>query len=140
LAVALLERVTSQMKESFVLGRSKSPQERLNYFLNIFSHHILPAQKLCPGGAFAGEWGKLSSPVKAQVNKLIDVHLKGVSEILTQGIQSGVFNDHGKTVEELAQWIIACVQGGLLTSRITESTVMFESTLKIVQEYLSQKS
>ncbi len=139
LAIALLERVTAQMKESFVLGRSKSPLQRLNYFLNIFSQQIVPAQKLCPGGAFAGEWGRLSIPVKTQVNKLIDVHLKGVSEILTEGMQTGVFYDHGKTVEELAQWVIACVQGGLLTSRITENATMFESTLKIIQEYLSKK-
>jgi TetR/AcrR family transcriptional repressor of nem operon len=140
LAVALLERSTSQMKESFVLGLSKGPLERLNYFLNIFLLHIIPAEKLCPGGAFAGEWGKLSSPVKAQVNRLVEAQVQGVSEILIEGIQTGAFNDHGQTVEELAQWIIASVQGALLTSRISESPVMFESTLKIIKEYLSQKS
>ncbi|MFT6123222.1 MAG: TetR/AcrR family transcriptional repressor of nem operon [Oleiphilaceae bacterium] len=140
LAVALLERATSVMKESFIRGKTKSPVERLNYFLNIYRHHIIPAEKLCPGGAFAGEWGKLSSPVKAQVNRLIDAQVKGVSEILTEGIQGGEFNDHAKTVEELAQWVIACIQGALVTSRITESRVMFETTLTIITEYLRQKS
>jgi TetR/AcrR family transcriptional repressor of nem operon len=139
LAVALLERATSEMKESFIRGKTKSPLERLNYFLNIYRHHIIPAEKLCPGGAFAGEWGKLSRPVKAQVNRLIDAQVKGVSEILSEGIQGGEFNDHLKTVDELAQWVIACVQGALVTSRISESRVMFESTTTIITEYLRQK-
>jgi len=140
LAVALLERATSEMKESFEKGKAKSPLERLNYFLNIYLYHIIPTEKLCPGGAFAGEWGKLSNPVKAQVNRLIDTQAKGVSEILTEGIQSGVFNDHAKSVEELAQWVIACVQGALVTSRISENRVRFESTLTIITEYLCQNS
>ena len=140
LAVALLERATSEMKESFERGRSKGPLERLNYFLNIYLHHILPAEKLCPGGAFAGEWGKLSSPVKAQVNRLINAQVKGVSEILSEGVSSGVFNQHAKTIEELAQWVVACIQGALVTSRISESRVMFESTLTIITEYLCQNS
>ena len=136
LAVALLERATSEMKESFVRGKAKSPLERLNYFLDIYLHHIIPTEKLCPGGAFAGEWDKLSSPVKAQVKRLIDTQVNGVSDILTQGIQSGVFNDHAKTVEELAQWVVACVQGALVTSRISQSSIIFDSTLTIITEYL----
>jgi len=138
LAVAMLERATAEMKESFVRGAAKTPLERLNYFLNIYLHHIIPTEKLCPGGAFAGEWGKLSSPVKAQVNRLIDAQVKGVSEILTEGFQSGVFNNHTKTIEELAQWVIACIQGALVTSRISDSRVMFESMLTIITEYLCQ--
>jgi TetR/AcrR family transcriptional repressor of nem operon len=125
------------MKESFIRGQAKSPLEQLNYFLDIYLHRIIPTEKLCPGGAFVGEWGKLSSPVKAQVKRLIDTQIKGVSDILTQGIQSGVFNDHAKTVEELAQWVITCVQGALITSRVSQNRVIFESTLTIITEYLS---
>jgi len=140
LAVALLERATAEMKESFARGMAKTPLERLNYFLNIYRHHIIPTENLCPGGAFAGEWGKLSSPVKAQVNRLIDAQMKGVSDILTEGIQEGVFFDHAKTVEELSQWVVACVQGALVTSRISDSRVMFESTLTIITEYICNNS
>ena len=139
LAVALLERATSEMKESFVRGKAKSPLEQLNYFLDIYLHHIIPTEKLCPGGAFAGEWGKLSSPVKKQANRLVDAQVKGVSEILTEGIQSGVFSDHAKTVEELAQWVIACVQGALVTSRVSQNRDIFKRTLTITIEYLCQK-
>jgi TetR/AcrR family transcriptional repressor of nem operon len=139
LAVALLERATSEMKESFVRGKAKSPLEQLNYFLDIYLHHIIPTEKLCPGGAFAGEWEKLSSPVKAQANRLVDAQVKGVSEILTEGIHSGVFNDHAKTVEELAQWVISCVQGALVTSRVSQNRDIFKRTLTITIEYLCQK-
>jgi TetR/AcrR family transcriptional repressor of nem operon len=136
LAVALLERATTEIKESFVLGKSKTPIKRLECFLNIYLYHIIPSEKLCPGGAFVGEWDKLSSPVKAQVNKLLNAQVKGVSGILTQGIQDGVFNDHGRTIEELAHWVLACVQGGLVTSRVTGDPVMFKSTIAIITEYL----
>jgi TetR/AcrR family transcriptional repressor of nem operon len=136
LAVALLERASSEMQESFERGRAKNPLEQLNYFLDIYLNHIIPTEKLCPGGAFAGEWGKLSDPVKAQVKRLIDTQVKGVSDILTEGINSGVFNNHAKTVEELAQWVIACVQGALVTSRVSQNRAIFESTLAIITEYL----
>jgi TetR/AcrR family transcriptional repressor of nem operon len=139
LAVALLARATSEMKESFVRGKAKKPLERLSYFLNIYLHHIIPSEKLCPGGAFAGEWGKLSDPVKAQVKKLMDAQIKGVSEILAEGIYNGDFDDHSKSVEALAQWILACVQGALLTSRISGSKADFGSTLAIITEYLSRR-
>jgi len=137
LAVALLERATLEMKQSFLRGETKSPLERLNYFLDIYLLNIIPTEKLCPGGAFAGEWDKLSNPVKERVNRLIDTQVKGVSDILSQGIQSGVFNDHAKTVEELAHWVIACVQGALVTSRVSQNRAIFESSITIITEYLS---
>jgi TetR/AcrR family transcriptional repressor of nem operon len=143
LAVALLERALVEIQQNFVRGKTKSPLEQLGYFFDIYLNHIIPTEKLCPGGAFVGEWGKLSSPVKVQVKRLIDAQVKGVSDILSEGILSGVFNDHAKTVEELAQWVMACVQGALVTSRVSQNKGVFESTLTIVTEYLchnSQKS
>ena len=139
LVMALLERATSEMKESFVKGQSKEPLDRFNYFLNIYLHHIVPTEKLCPGGAFAGEWGTLSSPVKAQVNRLIDTQVSGLNEILALGIQSGVFNDHGRSIEALSQWVVACLQGALVTSRISDSGGMFASSLDIITDYICIK-
>jgi len=136
LAVAMLERATTEMKESFKRGEGKSPSERLNYFLNIYLYHIVPSKKLCPGGSFAGEWDKLSEPVQAQVKRLIDTQVTGIQNIISEGISNGTFNQHGKSVEELAQWVLACVQGALVTSRISGSKLSFESTLDIINQYL----
>lgn len=138
LAVALLERASAEMKESFMRGKDKNPLERLNYFLNIYRHHIIPTEKLCPGGAFAGEWGSLSSRIKVEVNKLIETQIKGLSSILTAGTENGMFNAHGKSIEELSHWVVACVQGALVTSRISDNHIMFEATLTILMDYLCQ--
>ncbi len=140
LAIALLERSESEMKESFLRGEGKSPTERLRYFLNIYLHHVVPSEKLCPGGAFAGEWGKLSGAVQAQVNRLINAQMVGVQKILIDGIANGEFNDHDNDVEELAQWVIACVQGALVTSRISGNKASFESTINIITQYFAQRS
>ena len=136
LSVAVLERATSEMKDSFARGEGKRPTERLTYFLNIFRFHIIPSEKMCPGGAFAGEWDKLSDPVKQQVNRLINAQIQGLQNILRAGIDSGEFNDHGQSVEDLAQWLISGIQGALLTSRVTGSDKYFESMLKVSTQYL----
>ena len=138
LAIALLERAASEMKESFLRGEGKSPTERLRYFLNIYLHHIVPSEKLCPGGAFAGEWGKLSETVQAQVNRLINAQMIGVQKLLVDGIASGEFDDHDNDVEELAQWVVSCVQGALVTSRISGNKASFESAIKIITQYFAQ--
>jgi len=140
LAVAVLARATRDMKESFVRGKVKGPVERLDYFLNIYLSHIIPTEKLCPGGAFASGWGKLSDLVKAQVNRLMEVQVGGVREILAEGIEKGLFDDHGKTPEELAEWVVSCVQGALVTSRISGSKASFENTQNIITEYFCKES
>jgi len=140
LAIALLERAASEMKESFLRGEGKSPTERLRYFLNIYLHHIVPSEKLCPGGAFVGEWGKLSEAVQVQVSRLINAQMVGVQKILADGIASGEFNNHDNGVEELAQWVIACVQGALLTSRVSGNKSSFESTINIITQYFGRVS
>jgi len=136
LAIAMLERVTTEMKDSFKRGEGKSPSDRLNYFLNIYLNHIVPSKKLCPGGAFAGEWDKLSEPVQTQVKRLIEAQVIGIQNIIGEGLRNGAFIQHGKSIEELAQWVLACVQGALITSRVSGSKSSFESTLEIINQYL----
>jgi len=139
LAVAILERATKEMKESFVRGKVKGPVDRLDYFLNIYLHHIIPTEKLCPGGTFASGWDRLSDSVKAQVNRLMEAQVSGVREILAEGIEEGLFDDHGKTTGELAEWVVSCAQGALVTSRISGSKASFESMQNIIIEYFSKK-
>ena len=137
LSVALLERAATELKESFARGEGKSPTQRLLYYINIYRVHIIPSEMMCPGGAFAGEWGKLSESVQAKVQYLIKMQSQCLQQILAAGIASGEFYDHGQGIEELSQWLVACIQGGLLTSRVAGNQQPFEGAIKVVTQYLT---
>ena len=136
LTLALLERATIDLHESFKRGESKTPRQRLSYYFNIYRLYIIPSEKLCPGGAFAGEWDKLSQPVQEHVKKLLMAQSKGLRSVLEAGIESGDFKSHGQSLDELTQWIVSCIQGCLLVCRIYDSKQAFESAVKVINCYL----
>ena len=57
---------------------------------------------------------------------------------LKESFARGEFYNHGQTIDELSQWLVACIQGGLLTSRVAANQQPFEGTIKIVTRYLTQ--
>jgi len=136
LTLALLERAAVGLRESFERGEGKTPKQRLAYYFNIYRLYVIPSEKLCPGGAFAGEWDKLSQAVQEQVKKLLMEQSKGLKNLLEAGIESGDFQDQGQSVDELTQWIVSCIQGSLLVSRIYDSKETFESAVKVINCYL----
>jgi TetR/AcrR family transcriptional repressor of nem operon len=136
LTLALLERATDDLRISFERGESKTPKQRLAYYFNVYRLYVIPSEKLCPGGAFAGEWDKLSQVVQEQVKKLLMEQSKGLKKVLEAGIESGDFQDQGQGVDELTQWIVSCIQGSLLVSRIYDSKQTFESAVNIINCYL----
>jgi hypothetical protein len=56
---------------------------------------------------------------------------------LSAGIASGEFHNHGQSDEDLTQWLVACIQGGLLTSRVAGSSEPFEAAIKVATQYLT---
>ncbi len=136
LTLALLERATVDLRESFERGEGKTPKQRLAYYFNIYRLYVIPSEKLCPGGAFAGEWDKLSQPVQEQVKGLLMAQSKGLKSVLLAGIKSGDFQDQGLSIDELTQWIVSCIQGCLLVCRIYDSKQAFESAVKVINCYL----
>ncbi len=136
LSVAMLKRVGDELQASFKRGQHKTAMEQLDYFLTVYSDFIGAGKRLCPGGAFAGEWGNLSDEVKEQVNRLIAVQVKGIRNILSAGIDSGQFDAHDLSLEELSEWMVACLQGALLTSRIKGGKKGFERSAKVIRKFL----
>jgi len=136
LATAILQRACEDLKLSFERGYHKPPTEQLEYFFSIYDKFIGVGERLCPGGAFAGEWGKISEPVKKQVNKLIQIQIHGVKEIIAAGLQSGEFQCHDLSLDDVTLWIVSCLHGSLLTSRIMGSKISFNSSIKIAQKFL----
>jgi len=136
LSIAMLERATEDLKASFNRGRVKSPTERLRYFFNIYFKYIGPGQRMCPGGAFASEWDKLSDEVHHSVQRVLRAQIDGVAEIIEDGVASGEFENHGQPANELASWIISSLQGSILTGRVEESEQPFKYAVKTIESYL----
>lgn len=136
LSLAMLDRARLGLKASFERGRSKTAIQQLDYYLNIYSFFIGAGERMCPGGAFAGEWEKQSSPVKEQVNKLIDVQYRGIKNIIEKGLETDEFDAHGLSLEDLSLWVVSCLQGALLTSRIMGNKTSFESCAKTIRSFL----
>ena len=137
LSVALMERASEDLKASFARGREKSPVRRLRYFFSIYIHYIGPGHKICPGGAFAAEWENQSAQVQQSVRKVIQVQQKGVTEIIQAGLDRGEFTGHGQSAEALACWVLSCLQGAVLISRVEEQAMSFDASIKVIESYLN---
>jgi len=136
LAAAILTRASQDLKVSFERGYHKTAIQQLEYFFSIYSDFIGAGERLCPGGSFAGEWGKISEPVKMQVIKLIKIQTQGIKDIIDAGLKSGEFESHDLSLDDLTVWLVSCLQGSLLTSRIMSSKDPLNSSIKIAQKFL----
>ena len=136
LSVALLERATQDLKTSFEQGKNKTACARLDYFFAIYNTFMKPGEKMCPGGAYAGEWETQAEPVRIQAQKLINAQIKGVQQILSDGLASAEFNDLEQNPQDLAQWIISSLQGALLISRVNGNNISFECSCRCIRQLL----
>lgn len=139
LSIAMLERAGQQLKDSFARGVKKTALEQLCYFLDIYSDFIGAGSRMCPGGAYVGEWDKLSRTVKTRVNRLIRIQDKGLKNIVTTGLESGEFKSNGMSADELSLWLVSNLQGALLTSRVVGNKEPFEASIKVITQFLRAK-
>lgn len=139
LTIAMLDRAKDDLQASFKRGEHKTPAEQIKYFIKIYKIYIGPGEKMCPGGTFAAEWDSLSERVQASVNRVMNTQLKGVEKILVAGIENGEFTSHGQSAEELASWLISCLQGAILTGRVKQSDRPFEFAVKTIKNYLNYR-
>ena len=88
------------------------------------------------GGAFASEWDKLSDEVHQSVQRVLKAQIDGVRDIIAEGVSIGEFENHGQSPKELSSWIISCLQGSILTSRVEENDKHFEFAVNTIEKYL----
>ncbi|OUR80983.1 hypothetical protein A9Q77_02470, partial [Marinomonas sp. 42_23_T18] len=122
---------------SFEQGSHKTAQQRLQYFFGIYRSKIGAGEKLCPGGAFVGEWDALSAQVQSCVSKLINTQTQGIEQIISDGLAAGEFTGHGQSPSALAIWLISSIQGALLTARVAGHVDAFDISVSIINQYLS---
>lgn len=136
LALAMLDRARLALTHSFERGLDKTPRQRLEYFLLMYRDYIGVGEKMCPAGANAAQWDKLTDKVQVATNKLVGVQFQGIEDILRAGIDNGEFLSHGYSVDELAIWLITTLQGALLTGRIIANQRPFDISFNIIGQYL----
>lgn len=138
LVVALLERASGELDNWFQQGEGLPADKRLERYFLIYQHHMEPGKKLCPAGAFVGEWDNLSPTIQSRINSVFDIQIKGVEVILEAGIASEAFSSKGESIESLAYWIVSNLQGALLLSRATNSKEPFQRSLRIIRHFLDK--
>jgi len=136
LSIAMLEQAGLVIKASFDRGQHKTAVQQLDFYLNIYSDFVGAGKRMCPAGAFAGEWGNLSTLVKKQVATVIKIQMNGIKNIMKTGLDSGEFDPHGLSLDDLATWLLSSIQGALLTSRIMDSKKPFEICAKSIKQFL----
>ncbi len=133
LVVAILERAASELKEWFREGEGRPVGERLQRFFKVYHSVMKPGEKLCPAGAFVGEWETLSAPIRKAVNKVFTVQTKAMTAILHDGEKSGELNLAGEPAEPLAEWAVSSLQGALLVSRASGKRATFAHTEHMIR-------
>jgi TetR/AcrR family transcriptional repressor of nem operon len=139
LSCAMLKQAGEALKISFARGKHKTAVQQLDYFLTIYSEFIGAGKRMCPGGAFAGEWGNISSDVKKQVTELLNIQVDGIKAIVEFGLDSDEFDSNGLSLDDLSLWFFSTLQGALLTSRVMESKKSFEVSVKSIKHFLYKK-
>jgi hypothetical protein len=132
----MLERAKLELNRSFERGKDKTPRQRLEYFLLMYRDAFGIGEKMCPAGASAAQWDKLSVKVQVATNSLVAIQFRGLEDIMRAGLDSGEFLSHGYQVDELAIWLITTLQGAMLTGRIIANPRPFDISFNIIREYL----
>ena len=136
LVIAMLERAGKELQVRFQQGSHKSAVERLEYYFSIYDRFMEPGNKLCPAGAFVGEWDKLTPAIQSAVKRVFNIQVAGVEVILEAGISNGEFQPNGEGAHSLAYWIVSNLQGALLTSRAMGSQDPFTHSLQMIRHFL----
>jgi TetR/AcrR family transcriptional repressor of nem operon len=138
LVVELLQRAATELQEWFQQGEGLPAPERLERYFAVYQNRMEPGKKLCPAGAFVGEWDNLTPAIQNRINRVFEVQIKGVEVILDAGIDAGDFARNEESVQSLAHWVVSNLQGALMTSRATGSDQPFQRSLRIIRRFLTE--
>ncbi|MEP4890277.1 MAG: TetR/AcrR family transcriptional regulator [Aliiglaciecola sp.] len=121
LGEAIIERLTSMLQQNLVDIQNEPSETQLTIYLNWYEKHIEAAQKLCPAASFAATWDAVPARTKLKVQELYDLHHKALLGIIQNGRDSGEFAVTNKSPKELAIIVFALLQGGLVSSRVSQA-------------------
>jgi TetR/AcrR family transcriptional repressor of nem operon len=125
LAIAVIEDANRQLTSYFLLIEHQTLPKWLNSYIQLFSVHIAPLDKLCPAASFVTTWPTQTEAVKAAVKKLYQTHIKYISNFLHKERKTGSIIFTAISEMALAEAVFAMLQGALLTARVSADISIF---------------
>lgn len=120
LAVAMLERAKEGIARWSQSKSSLAPVKKLEaYCFDLYIGWLGAGTRLCPAGAFSASWGTLPDNLQRAVRAVFREQRQFLESALADGIADGSISPGKATAAELAEWLLATVQGALVTARTT---------------------
>jgi AcrR family transcriptional regulator len=118
LVAAVIQRYRDRFKLWINNSRIKdlSPQEKLDWFLNIYTSTRADNGKVCLAGSLETEFNSLPNSVREQTQALTRELLTWLQATLQEGREAGVFHFSGDPADKAAL-ILSSLQGGLQMAR-----------------------
>ena len=119
LAAAMLERAREGIVRWSQSKASSAPVKQLEaYCFDFYLGWLGAGTRLCPAGAFASSWSTLPDSLQRAVNAVFQEQRRFLESALAAGIADGSIDGSRGTAAELAEWLMAAVQGALVSARI----------------------
>ena len=119
---ALVSEVINRYRDRFKLWinntrvKDLSPQEKLDWFFNIYTNTRADNGKVCLAGSLETEFNSLPDSVREQTQALTRELLAWLQATLQEGREAGVFHFSGESADK-ATLILSSLQGGLQMAR-----------------------
>jgi TetR/AcrR family transcriptional repressor of nem operon len=119
---ALVAAVIQRYRDRFQLWinnsrvKDLSPQEKLDWFFNIYTSTRADNGKVCLAGSLETEFNSLPDSLREQTEALTRELLTWLQATLTEGREAGVFHFSGDSAGKAAL-ILSSLQGGLQMAR-----------------------
>ena len=123
LAVAMLERAREGIVRWAQSKAGLAPIKQLEaYCFDLYLGWLGAGTRLCPAGAFSSSWSTLPDNLQRAVKAVFREQHQFLEAALEAGIADGTIQNPSKDTEnsaaELAEWLMASVQGALVSARV----------------------
>ncbi len=118
LSIAVIQRYRERFRLWVNNSRVKdlSPEEKLDWFFNIYASMRADKGKVCLVGSMEAEFNSIPAGLQGEVQTLHKEMLDWLRETLTEGRDAGVFHFNGEPANKAAL-IMSTLQGGLQMAR-----------------------
>lgn len=115
-AVIHRHRLTFRTQLASIDQHASSADQKLKQYLHLYADIQQAPNLICLGGMLASDVQSLSREVHAEVRDFFLDNEIWLTDVITQGVQQGVFHAV-ESVQREAQLIVVAVQGALLVAR-----------------------
>ena len=123
LAVAMLERAREGIVRWSQSKAGLAPVKQIEaYCFDLYLGWLGAGTRLCPAGAFSSSWSTLPDNLQRAVKAVFREQRQFLEAALEAGITDGSIDDTRGSASELAEWLMAAVQGALVSARVNFAT------------------